>query len=126
MKKLVISFTLTIQLRMLWFHWNISRWEGCQCLLAHEGCECWRRWSLKPTYKRKSRWESWLAIIKQCPKIWKFGCKHWWCKNYWFHGLIWRIDKIILKQKPTKWQPIASCDQPCWHSLNTCSRKHRS
>jgi hypothetical protein len=67
-KKLMIAFTLTIQLGMLWFHWNISRWEGCQCLLAHEGCECRRRWSLKPTYKRDSRWEWWLVIIKECPK----------------------------------------------------------
>jgi hypothetical protein len=91
MKKLMISFTLTIQLIMLWFHWKISRWEGCQCLLAHEGCECWKRWSLKPTYKRDSRWEWWLVIIKQCPK-------HWWCKNFLFHGLIWRIDKIILNK----------------------------
>ncbi len=82
MKKSMISLTLTIQLRMLWFHWSISRWKGCECLFAHEGCECWRKWSLRPTYKKDSRWEWWLVIIKQCPKISNFGCKHWWCKNY--------------------------------------------
>jgi hypothetical protein len=95
MKKLMISFTLTIQLRMLWFHWNISRLESCQYLLAHEGCKCWRIWSLKLTYKK---WEWWLAIIKQCSKISNFGCKHWWCMNYWFHGLIWRIEKKFLNK----------------------------
>jgi hypothetical protein len=102
MKKLMITFTLTIQLRMLWFHWNISRWKGCQCLLAHEACECWRRRSLKPTYKRDSRWEWWLVIIKQCPKHW--------CARVLISWTYLKNWQKYLKQKLAKQQPLASCD----------------
>jgi hypothetical protein len=32
-------------------------------------------------------------------------------QEFWFYGLIWRIDKNILNKKAKQWPP-ASCDQP--------------